>query len=213
LNMTESKNLSPEAAHYFSLDYDSKQRFASYWHQIDEIFGGKPEKILVVGVGNGFVARYLRSHEADVTTVDTDGSLGSDFASDVLDMPFEDETFDTVSCCQVLEHLPYQQFMPALREIGRVTKKRVVLSLPDIRPMCSLSVRVSRFGYWSKVLRLPRFINRDVVPEESHFWEIERRGYPLRQVMDDIRSSGFVIEASYNVFELHWHRFFILKKV
>ena len=41
--------------HYFDKDYDSEGRLISYWHQTNEAFSLSPEKILEVGIGNGFV--------------------------------------------------------------------------------------------------------------------------------------------------------------
>jgi len=44
---------------------------------------------------------------------------------DIEDMPFEDESFNTVVCTEVLEHVPYPE--KALSEIGRVLRPGGVL--------------------------------------------------------------------------------------
>jgi hypothetical protein len=48
-----------EPAHYLK-SYDTKGRFISYWHQIDEIFKLSPENVLEIGIGNRFVSDYLK---------------------------------------------------------------------------------------------------------------------------------------------------------
>jgi len=56
--------------HYFNDSYDTKERFISYLHQINEVISLSPKKVLEIGIGNGFVSRYLRGKVLDVTTLD-----------------------------------------------------------------------------------------------------------------------------------------------
>ncbi len=46
-------------------------------------------------------------------------------------IPFEANSFDLVSCLEVLEHLPQQDFEKGLSEIQRVSKKYILLSVPN----------------------------------------------------------------------------------
>jgi len=48
-------NIQVPVEHYFKKSYDTKARFISYWHQIDEIVQFNPTTILEIGIGNGFV--------------------------------------------------------------------------------------------------------------------------------------------------------------
>ena len=41
--------------HYFNKSYDTKERFISYWRQINEIIKLGPNRVLEIGIGNGFV--------------------------------------------------------------------------------------------------------------------------------------------------------------
>jgi len=66
----------------------------------------------------------------------------------VYDLPYKDDSFDLVICTEVLEHL--EEPAKALREMLRVTKKYLILSVPS-EPLFMLSnflrgKNLSRFG-------------------------------------------------------------------
>lgn len=49
--------------------------------------------------------------------------------ADIVSMPFPDDYADWVEMHEVIEHLPYRQVIPALREVCRVMKKGATLIL------------------------------------------------------------------------------------
>lgn len=51
-----------EPDHYYD-NYDWKGRFCSYWHQINEIIELGPNRVLEIGIGNGFVSKYLKDRK------------------------------------------------------------------------------------------------------------------------------------------------------
>ena len=106
----ETKNKMSKTS-YFLPQYDYKGRFISYWHQINEVIKLKPKSILEVGIGNGLVANYLKQRNYNVVTLDIDPNLNPMVVGSVLNLPFHDQTFDVVTCFQVLEHLPYNFFL------------------------------------------------------------------------------------------------------
>ena len=53
--------------------------------------------------------------------------------ADVRDLPFEDDSFDVVICAEVLEHLPGNDWRRAVRELDRVSRDVVIVSIPDDR--------------------------------------------------------------------------------
>ncbi len=117
--------------HYFDRSYDSKRRFISYWHQIDEIINLKPRSILEIGVGNGLVSRYLKQRGFNITTLDVDPALGPDIVGSVVAIPLSDNSFDVTACFEVLEHVPYEDFKKALRKFIASRPSTPTLSLPD----------------------------------------------------------------------------------
>jgi len=196
-----------EPQHYQGLRYDRKTRFVSYWHQIQQVIERSPENVLEVGIGNGFVHRYLRNAGVDVHTLDFDERLGPDTVGSVLELPFDDGAFDLVCCCETLEHIPWDDFAPALRQLRRVARRWALISLPDVTPYVRAHLEVSRQEKFRKMYELP---NRNPLPhvfDGEHYWEIGKQGYPLSKITSVVEGEGLVIDENFRVFELPYHRF------
>jgi len=201
-----------DPTHYFNESYDSKERFISYWHQIDEIIKLTPQKVLEIGLGNRFVSIYLKERGINITTLDIDKKLNPDVAGSVLEIPFTDNSFDVVACYEVLEHLPYENFTEALSEICRVAKLYVILSIPDVRRVYRFYVHIPKVGVFKKLIPLPRLKSPTHNFDGEHYWEIGKAGYSFKKIISDIERAGFKIKKTYRIFENPYHRFFILKK-
>ena len=202
-----------EPSHY-GRKYDSKRRFLSYWHQIDEILSLDPKSVLEIGVGNGFVAKYLRDHGLAVTTLDIDERLHPDVVGSVTKLPFEEASFELVMACEILEHIPYEQAKEGLKEIHRVSSRGAVISLPDATRTARIEFPIPKFGKVRKLFVIPKFFpHAHKITAHGHYWEIGKKGFPLKKVSDDIERAGFKIVKTYRVFENPYHRFFVLEKV
>jgi ubiquinone/menaquinone biosynthesis C-methylase UbiE len=201
-----------EPDHYFEKSYDSKERIISYWHQSKEIIELNPKKVLEIGIGNGFVSQYLRNRKINVVTLDIDERLKPDILGSILDIPFADESFDTIASYEVLEHLPYNNVKKALFEMYRVSQKSVILSLPDCTLAYRFCLSIPKVSMINKLIPLPRLKAPQHVFDGEHYWEIGKGGYPLSKIVDDIRKAGFDIKTTYRLFENPYHRFFILEK-
>lgn len=197
---------------YFDKSYDSKGRFISYWYQINEIYKLNPTSVLEIGIGNGFVCNYLRLRGLALTTLDIERRLNPNIVGNVINIPFKDNTFDIVTCYELFEHFPYDDFYKALSEILCVTKFSAILSLPDIERVYRVDLQIPKFGEIKKLIRFPRFKKPIHKFNGYHYWEIGKAGYPLKKIVKDIQSIGFRIGNTYRVFENPYHRFFILKK-
>jgi ubiquinone/menaquinone biosynthesis C-methylase UbiE len=195
---------------YFADSYDTKERFCSYWHQIDEIRKRSPRQVLEIGIGNGFVAGYLRKKGIAVTTIDPINELGPNVVGSVLGLPFAGNTFDVVSCCQVLEHLPYRDFTRALMESARVSKSHVIMSVPDRTTVYRIDLELPRIPPIRRLVHHPRPRPDTHQFDGEHYWEIGKNGYPLKRIESDIRQTTLRIIQTYRVFEFPYHRFFIL---
>jgi len=198
---------------YNTIEYNNLGRFNSFWHQVDSVVKFKSNRVLEIGTGNGFVRSVLKKYGMQVTTVDIDEKLQPDICASVLDMPFISDNFDVALCCQVLEHLPYDNFLPALREIHRVVKDGMVLSLPDLHRAYRFLIQIPIFGELKFLYTIPRLRSLPWEFNGEHYWNILCEGYMLDRIKNTINEAGFQIESDFCVFEMPWHRFFILKKV
>jgi SAM-dependent methyltransferase len=202
-----------ERADYYGEHAWHPLRVESITEQLREICYSGYRDVLEIGVGNGFLTHCLRFFpEIHHTTLDIDASLHPDRVGSVTNMPFADQQFDVVLCCQVLEHLPFFQFLPALREIRRVTRHKVILSLPDKRRRFGLAACLARAGWLTWELNMPRWkhARRTLPDDDEHRWEIGCKGTLGRDVVRKIREAGFTIERQYRLHGHEWHTFFIL---
>ena len=197
---------------YFNIANDSKERFSSYWHQINEIFQLTPSKILEVGIGNGFVSKYLKKRGAYIVTLDIVYGLIPDVVGSVLKIPFAERTFEVVTCFEVLEHLPYDEFKYALNELAKVSKRYLLLSLPDVTPVYRLNIEVPKIKPIKKLIKHPFPRSVKHIFDDSHHWEIGHKGYPLKRINNDITNSDLEIIKTYRIFDFYYHRFFLLEK-
>jgi SAM-dependent methyltransferase len=199
-----------EMGHYFSPSYDSRGRWISYWHQIAEIRALNPESVLEIGIGNGLVASYLKSRGLALTTVDIDSGLDPDVVASLQALPFEDSSFDVVACFEVLEHQPWNEIPGLLCELVRVSRRWVVLSLPDCTRVLPLSIRLPRIGGLRLLIPMPRLTPPKHRFDGEHYWEIGKRGYSLRRIVSEMHAAGLDVRKTFRVFEMPYHRFFVL---
>jgi len=207
-----SNKVEQNIEHYKKIGYDYKGRFASYWHQINEILILEPEAILEIGIGNGLVSNYLKSRNYNITTLDIDERLNPDCVGLILNLPFPDNSFKVVASYEVLEHLPYEDALAALKEVHRVTNEHALLSLPDSTRVYRLDIQIPKIGEFKRLMPLPRLKPPKHKIDCEHYWEIGKAAYPLRKVMGEFRKVGFETKNTYRVFENPYHRFFILRK-
>jgi SAM-dependent methyltransferase len=194
-----------------NMGYDSKERFASYWHQINEVVKLNPRNTLEVGIGNAFVSSYLRRWGFNVTTLDVWRKFQPDIMGSVTSLPFRTHFFDVCLCCEVLEHLPYSEFAKALQELRRVSSSYVVLSLPDASSHIGLQIK-GLIKLPPKLLSLPQLWRRKHIFNGYHYWEIGKQGYALCRILRAIQGCGLGIERTYRPFDILYHRMFVLRK-
>jgi len=210
-NTIEGK-LVKEMYPYFKSSYDTKERFCSYWHQLDEVITPKPKEVLEIGIGNSFLTRYLKEKNIKVTTLDIEPELRPDVAGSVLFLPFNNSSFELVTCYEVLEHSPYEDFCRALNELGRVSQSNLVISLPDASTIYRVNIELPRFKPIKKLIPHPFPRSTPHVYDGEHYWEIGKSEYPLKRILQDIQRSGLNVVKTYRVFEFYYHRFFLLTK-
>jgi hypothetical protein len=201
------RNLPREA--YFSDGYFELKQLFSLAHQIEKIHALRPASILEVGIGNGFTSMYLRRAGYNVVTSDINPELEPDICAplDELQKSLDGRRFDLVVCCEVLEHMPFDQFTKNL-SILRAVGDRLFMTLPNHRKY---------FGFGG-LLRLPKKkpieVNLQVstrlgkrLPAE-HFWEVDYdKTTSLPSIISELNKIYSSVETG--VFSTNsYHRYF-----
>ena len=204
---TEPEN---DGKRFFSRSYLSEYRWSSYWHQIECVLKNVREGgVLEIGVGNGTVSNLLKT-QCTVTTFDVNPDLSPDIIGDVRDAHalLGELQFEVILCAEVLEHLPFDDFVPTLGQLLRHARNALVLGLPHSGPSLSFWLKLPLLPSFSRGFKFPLPIRHP--PGGVHQWEIGKRGYSLRQIRQAIREVGSIAET-YVVPGSPHHRMFVLK--
>lgn len=195
--------------HYDFETYVTKARFMSFWYQINYIYKIKPKKILEIGAGNQIVKKIVEEN-FNYKVLDIDSELKPDIIGSVLDMPIKDNSFDLILCCQVLEHLPFEKFEESLKEISRVAKDKILISLPYANIYSYLQIKLPLLKKIYFSFTLPRLYEKHIFVKE-HYWEIGKRGYPMKRITKVMKKYFNILEIN-NPHENKYHVFFLLEK-
>jgi len=208
----EFKNLQPNSNSYYEPSYRTKAMFISCWHQINEVVKTRPNKFLEIGLGNGDVSSYLKNRKINVKTFDIDKGLNPNVVGNVLQLNkyFSENSFDTILCAEVLEHLPFSSFEKSLEEISKVSKTNVIISLPHHALHGFFAFQIPKIKELILTIKIPFPLLYKRKREGTHYWEIGWKHYPLNKIKKII-SKYFEIRKTYVVPENPYHRFFILK--
>lgn len=200
-------------SHYNFEQYMTKKRWSSLWHQVDESLRCSPVSFLEIGSGSGILGPILKHYGIQYHSVDIDEKLNPTYVGSVTDLPVADSAYDVVACFQVLEHLPYDLFEKGLAEIARVSRKKVIISLPDVKRLWPYSLYIPKFGKVLFHICPPELRKKVHSFDGQHYWEINKYGYELYKIIDAMKKSGLKLERTYRVLENPFHRFFILKPI
>jgi len=207
--MTYEKQV--EKDHYQFSRYMSKQRWCSVWHQFDEVQKLQSNRVLEVGPGPGLFKMVAATFGISVETLDFDPDLKPDHVGSATALPFSDGSYDVVCAFQMLEHLPYEAALQAFGEMARVSRRHVIISLPDARPVWRYQVHIPKFGPCDFLIPRPLFKAAAHEFDGEHYWELNKRGYPLSRVIDDL-SKHMRLVKTYRVPEYFYHRFLTFEK-
>jgi SAM-dependent methyltransferase len=90
-----------------------------------------------IGCGNGIFVNYLQKQSPEINILAIDRSKAAlrfvkteKKEGDIVEIPLTDQSFDCVTCLEVIEHLPVEIYRKALSELTRVSRKYVIVSVP-----------------------------------------------------------------------------------
>ncbi|MEP6391038.1 MAG: methyltransferase domain-containing protein [Halioglobus sp.] len=199
-----------DAAHYDFFRYVTKARWSSIWHQLEEVAGLLPDSVLEIGPGPGLFKKLAEIAGISVKTLDLDSELMPDYLGSAVDMPLISNSFDVVCAFQMLEHLPYKDSLASFKEMTRVSRRHVVISLPDARTLWRYHFRVPKLGGFDFFIPRPRIMSPIHEFDGEHYWEVNTRGYQLKKVLDDF-SQFATLKKTFRVVDNTYHRFMIFE--
>ena len=114
-------------------DENNKQRIITTANLIPK----EVRSLADIGCGNGVFLNYLKANkpglellgidrsETALKFVQTNKQVGG-----ISSLPFADNSFDGVTCLEVIEHLPVPVYEQAIKELSRISRKYVIISVP-----------------------------------------------------------------------------------
>ncbi|NEV94932.1 methyltransferase domain-containing protein [Psychroflexus sp. YR1-1] len=99
-----------------------------YLQQTD--FFTRPQKVLHFAPEQAFYKRFKNLKNLEYTTTDLNSPI-ADVKADICDLPFDTDSFDTIICNHVLEHI--KDDAKAMKELYRVLKPKgmAILQIPQ----------------------------------------------------------------------------------
>jgi SAM-dependent methyltransferase len=123
-------------------------------HRVEQTVALVPpdvETVLDLGCGDGTIANPLNAAGWNVTGADISQEAlqyveGKRVLASLDQLPFPDRSFDLVVCAQVLEHLPMEVYVKALREMERLAVRLIIVTTPNKEPLSAGLVKCSSCG-------------------------------------------------------------------
>lgn len=196
--------------HYEKGAYRAQDRWNSYWHQMDIVARTGVRTLLEVGVGEGVVARELGARGVAVTTLDIAEDLAPDVVGSVTDMPLADRSYDAVLAAEILEHIRFEDVPQALREIARVARTHVIISIPHPGYVFSLAFKLPLLPRIEWVTKIPFFWKTHQF-DGQHYWELAKKGYPVSRFLSAAHEAGLSLVSTHTYQDDPAHHFFLFK--
>lgn len=91
-----------------------------------------------IGCGNGIFANYIVKKSKKIKVIGVDESISAlkyvntqKKEGNIIAIPLQDRGFDLVAALEVIEHLSTEDYELALKELARVSKKYILISVPN----------------------------------------------------------------------------------
>lgn len=196
---------------HYGASYRSRDRWLSYFYQLDLVRSQAPASVLEVGPGEGIVTANLRQDGIKVVTCDIAEDLHPDVVGSVTSLPFKDQEFDLALAAEILEHIEFKDVPLALRELARVASRHVVISLPHPGWVFSLAFKLPLLPHLGFFFQTPFFWKEHKFNGE-HYWELGKKGYPVRRFVAAARVAGLELVSTHKYIDDPVHRLFLFKK-
>lgn len=202
--------------HYDFSNYLTSKRWMSYYYQILEVLKYNPKSILLIGKGDDlvpYILKKLYQNSIRIDTFDFDEALEPDIIGDVRELSrILNSKYDCIMCCQVLEHLPFEDFERILEEISKVLPPpdgKLILSLPQCSGRIRFFLEVPKIVLIKLCIHIPLF--KKFKFDGQHYWEMRTVGVSKRKILNLVNKFYNILDY-YTVYENPYHFFIICEK-
>lgn len=199
------KSLSKEE--YLSEGYFSLRQWHSFCFQAGAVYKLLHNgNILEIGAGSGFVGGVLRSIGFTVESLDVNEHLLPTHIGDISSEDFNlDKKYDCVLCAEVLEHIPIEKFDVCLKNIKRLSKRYVIITLPNCESDNRFSIQLNSHVMGFKLGRKRASI------AAMHFWELNSdKDCTYEKIREKIKNKYNILEEG-KVLGNEYHYYYILE--
>ncbi len=207
-----------------------KPRFTSLQFQLKALveLGDGPKTVLEVGPGRGYFRAMAEVLGYEISTIDLDPENKPDYDCDIAKLE-PSSNFDVVCAFEVLEHMPYESSLNMVREMTRLSRKWVLISVPIKRNSLAVDLHIPerltrrRFGLaWLREGK--QFAIRSEFPRRSdlprldrtnwkpHHWELGRKSYPSKRFVEDLTKSGLRLVDRFTNPSHDYHEYFVFER-
>ncbi len=197
---------------HYSGRYRGRDRWLSYFYQLELLRLVDAKSLLEIGPGEGIVTDALRKSGIKVVTCDIAEDLQPDIVGSVTALPCKDGEFDAVLAAEVLEHIRFEDVPQALRELRRVTSRNVLVSLPHPGWVFSCELKLPLLPRFGLLFQIPFFWQEHRFNGE-HYWELGKKGYPVRRFIECAKEAGLKLAVTRKYIDDPVHRFFIFERI
>jgi hypothetical protein len=193
---------------YFGTDYLSPERLSSYGYQFRLAIETNSRSFLNVGSANLILKQLLEKQNRRVLDLDLDFLTKPDIIGALPFLPFPDKSIDVVMCFQMLEHLPFNILGSCMKEIKRIAKEYILLSLPDRTRSKS---QIAKYFIYRNLKHPLSWRKYQLIPiSKEHFWEIGHSTITEDTLLRVMGNEGLQLVKHFRNPYNSYHHFFIL---
>lgn len=107
-------------------------------NKIVDVIPSDVQTVLDIGCGNGYLINFLLENKKYKKLVGLDISSKAlryikteKILGDIINLPFQEDSFDLIVCSEIIEHLTEEDFIKAISEVQRVSKKYILITVPN----------------------------------------------------------------------------------
>lgn len=202
------------------LSYVDSSRWNSFFYQIKEVALFNPRSVLIIGALEDVAGTVLKANmNVEIEYFDIQSMQGVNYIGDIRNFSeiVQDRQWDVILCCQVLEHIPFEDFESVVKEMSLHSRKGVVISLPCAQKtkfhikVIFENKKMVDYTRMSELYDKNHRWNKEIEGAGCHDWEIRIGKWSFEKIRN-ILNRYYIVRREYYVPENRYHYFFVLSK-